>query len=523
MESAIHILPDDLLLNIFSVNADMNRRILITERYFTPLNMTRLSSQVCKHWRHLILGCPTLWAGILNLNDLISGSDTWANEILSRTKEAMLNVRVVLRENTQAVTSLFFKILDEEWPRIQHLVASVDAYGDYNDDRWLSLHRPTENLRSIALSFPLQPPEPLRSTTNILFSDRAPSLRSLGIYCLDFQLPAPWFSQLSTLYLEGHFEPDGLMESLSAMPLLEILDIFNTHRGHPKSRWPTIFRPHLKALAMTGCLAASLMVLDHIMPPPGCGLDFSNCHSLIATEPDLTTISRVLPRYCEGYFKKYDPHAIELTLGSTQFIFGNRIEFVNRRHMPRFEVRIDHTYGFSSMSSLFKSFLGCPFSKVSLLSLNTEEDLTSLLSDPIFSAFISMLSSLDYLMATPAGLNYLLLNQSPAENGMTLLPSLKTVRITSLDVYPESSAAQVTQFLLWLKSAGRSIQALIIGHQVDLTDHEFDFSPLEQFSGLRVAWTEKSHPTSLEREYICGSGTPERLDFRVAKMNAGLR
>jgi len=136
----------DLLFRIFSINA---------QRVFnqnTPVTRIRLSSQVCRHWRNLILGSPSLWGRLLNLNDLIGGSNEWRNEVLSQTKEAMLHVQLLLHNLHQVLTSFLLKILDEEWQRIQHLKVSMLGEG-HSDNRWLSILRPTVNLRSISLHF----------------------------------------------------------------------------------------------------------------------------------------------------------------------------------------------------------------------------------------------------------------------------------------------------------------------------------------------------------------------------------
>ena len=263
MESPVYNIPNDLLFKIFSVNASYQ---LVEPRYLKPITTTRFSSQVCKQWRHLILGSPSLWGRLLYLNELILGSDDWRNEVLSRTKKAMLTVRVCLRDEFRKAIPLLLKILDKEWPRIQHLeveVWQIIATGDFDDDRWLSIQRPTENLRSIYLRFRVRQgaPNPLQSTTNVLFSGRAPSLRSVNIRHMDFQLPAPWLSQLSELRLAGRFAPDIIMESLSAMPFLEGLEICSSHdAGNTHPQWPNIILPRLKCRVPLGLVSCFLTI-----------------------------------------------------------------------------------------------------------------------------------------------------------------------------------------------------------------------------------------------------------------------
>ena len=126
------------------------------------------------------------------------------------------------------------------------------------------------------------------------------------------------------------------------------------------------------------------------------------------------------------------------------------------------------------------------------------------------------MSSLNELETTPEGLHYL--SQIPTEGDVTFLPALKIVRPVGICV---ESVAQITDFLVWLKSAGRSIQHLIVGDQDSLESSFVDFSPLEQFSGLRMLWTTTdTQSPSQTSEYLCGSGTPEQLDFSAVDVNS---
>ena len=419
----------------------------------------------------------------------------------------MLTVRVHLCDESriQRTTPFFLKILDEEWSRIQHLEIWISENGYFHDDRWLSIQRPMDNLRSISLRFPKrQAPKALRSTTNVLFSGHAPSLRSVTIRHIDFQLPTPWLSQLSQLRLAGRFAPDILMKSLSAMPLLEMLEISNSHStSNPYPQWPKIILPRLKCLKARGLLRASLMLLDHIIPPPGCGLDFSS-HIFVADQDlDLSPALRVLSRYCEGHFKTYNPGSIQLFLGQTSF--GFRIPHNFELDIPPFDVRIQNMSGFSRISVLFDPFLDCPLSGVTSIFFAAHDGLTFLPSDPKFSKFISLLSSVRSMQTTLKGLDYL--SQIPTERSVAFFPSLQ--HVVPVHIHSES-VAQVTNFLLCLKSVGGLIQHLDIGLQCNLERHGVSLSPLEQFSGLRVHWASFS---GKKLEYICGSGTPERLDF----------
>ena len=109
------------------------------------------------------------------------------------------------------------------------------------------------------------------------------------------------------------------------------------------------------------------------------------------------------------------------------------------------------------------------------------------------------------MQTTLKGLDYL--SQIPTERSVAFFPSLQ--HVVPIHIHSES-VAQVTNFLLWLKLAGGLIQHLDIGLQCNLERHGVSLSPLEQFFRLRVHWASFSRK---KLEYICGSGTPERLDF----------
>ncbi|KIM42069.1 hypothetical protein M413DRAFT_10860 [Hebeloma cylindrosporum] len=513
MKSPIYNVPNDLLLKIFSVNTMINTEddSMMYAGHTTPITTTRFSSQVCKHWRDLILCCPTLWGPNLNLNDLtLSRSDNWAKEVLSRTKEALLDVRVHFTEirRSQAMTSFFFKVLDEEWRRIQYLKVTLsDRPTEYDDHRWLSICRPTENLRSIFLHLPgngAAAPKPLLST-HVLFSGQAPSLRSVNIRHMNFQLSAaPWLSQLRELRLAGVFAPDKILASLSAMPYLEKLEISNSPGIHipswnPHHQWPKIILPHLRCLITRGPLEGSLMLLDHITPSPGCGLDFGSHTS--GTEEEVSAASAILSRYIKDYLKTFNPYLVELLLSQSNFAFHTP----GQPDVPPFDIRIEKSGTFSNMSFLFDAFLDCPLSGISGFKFGVTDGLTFPPSDPKFSKFISQLSSVRHMVIKQSNLGYLNL-WIPAESGAACFPSLEDVTLIGIGVYAQS-AEQVAAFLIWLKSVGGSIQSLDIGYKSDLKGRGVDLSSLEQFSGLRVHW---SYP---DESYICGSGAPERLNF----------
>jgi hypothetical protein len=458
---------------------------------------------VCKEWRQLILGSSSLWGKLLDLNDLNPGSDRWRKEVLRRTKNAMLHVRVDLDPARPVATSLLFDILDKKWSTIRNLEVSTSQRGHYDDKRWLAIHRPTDNLRTISLHFQMHVPEPLRSTNNVLFSGRAPSLKFATIRHMTFQLPAQWFSQLYAFRIAGQYRASQLMESMSSMSFLEYVQLSDL-RSDDAEFWPTISLPQLKHLIIDGQFAACLKVVSHTIVPPGCGLQILRADRReYITDADLLAASQVLARYCETYFKVHIPTTIRLSIHRTVFDFSNIPAGPN---IPSFNLRIEKSNRFSSMDLLFKPFLNCPFCKVTDLFFDFESDanVTFPFSDPKFSNFISLFSSVDRLTTTPAGLQVFV--ETPTHNDGILLPALKTIRVLHLT---GKSLSQIIDFLNWRHAVGAPIQVLTLICRLLLG---LNLSTLEQYSGLKVVCRRNGQEPL---EYICGSGTPEQIDFRL--------
>jgi hypothetical protein len=153
------------------------------------------------------------------------------------------------------------------------------------------------------------------------------------------------------------------------------------------------------------------------------------------------------------------------------------------------------------ISKCFEALLGCPFSQVASLTLETY-DSELLPSDSKFLKFIALFSSVIDLMATQETLQ--LLVKARNYTGI-ILPALK-VLIPILDK-PEVVQTILT-FLDWRRAVDIPIEFLDL--RDPLEGENFDFSELEQFSGLRVEWTTVNMEV---RGYICGSGNAQQLDF----------
>jgi len=481
--------PDDILLTIFSYNLHISQPRSGPALEFTPLTLIRFASQVCSSWRLLVLGSSLFWGKLLHLNDLDQKNNHWREEVLLRTGQAGLSVKVILDPKLPRITSFFFRILDEEWPRIQDLDVSIFRDDHFDDDRWLAIQRPTEMLRSLHLHFQAQAPKPLQSVDNILFSDHAPSLRFLTIRQIAFQLPVNWFSQLQGLHLKGQFLPHQLLLSFShTIPILESLSVHGFEGSDLGDSWPNIQFPQLQVLVLGGHLAACLKFLEHITAPEGCSLSLSTFDDHFV--PPTSSISRVLSR-----FQKYrTPFYVELKVSLTTFAFSLY------PGPPTFDLTIGCGEPFLK-SRYFEAALGCPFSQVTCLNFELQAGRFNLLSsDSNFLKFIASFSSVTELVATAETLQLLV----QVGNG-TILPALKVLRPFLLR--PET-VGEILIFLDCRQAAEVPLKSL------DLRDYlrgdYLDFSELERFSGMTVEWTTVNDE---DKVYICGSGNAQELNF----------
>jgi hypothetical protein len=65
----------------------------------------------------------------------------------------------------------------------------------------------------------------------------------------------------------------------------------------------------------------------------------------------------------------------------------------------------------------------------------------------------------------------------------------------------------IMDFLRWRMEDNRRIEVLDLSSAVDA--YEYDIGFLEEMTGLKVVWDDKTQT----HEYVCGTGTPERLDL----------
>ncbi len=194
----IFILNRDILLDIVSMNADMFVDV-------DALSTTRMTSQVCRAWRNVMLATPSLWARLIDVDCIpYICSDEWLNELIRRSENAPLWIRASTFDHPRIFQN-FLDVIKENWHRIQKLI----LHGFF----------PTINLFLLPWSIPAPELETFHMTIDRrivadenmtaklppLFGGNAPMLRSFDIKNYVVDQREPWLSGLRSLTLQNSY------------------------------------------------------------------------------------------------------------------------------------------------------------------------------------------------------------------------------------------------------------------------------------------------------------------------------
>jgi len=195
--------------------------------------MTRHSSQVCGHWRRLILQWPFIWGKIIYLKDLQQKTDFWRNEVLGRSGDSFLCITAEVEWETSTLESVRFilLLLKEHWHRMQKIdmvmhtnsIALILA-----EDPWDSMQQRALHLETFIVSFMDRSitPSSLLSSDLRLFSGQAPLLREFFSRGVAMNFPAPWLSHLRRFSLSSPVtDLTGFLNSMKEMSYLEYLSL----------------------------------------------------------------------------------------------------------------------------------------------------------------------------------------------------------------------------------------------------------------------------------------------------------
>jgi len=538
-------LTNDILCFIFSINADMTDESLQDHNKLLcrALHVTRRTSQVSRYWRTLILESPTIWAGVIDLELFRPSLENWREEVFRRCGGCLLSVKGVCSFAPEFTdTDALIKFFDTYWDQIKNLHVEVTYADQVDGEIWLKiLCRPARFLCSLNLQFQQFPP-PFPGFHNpgaTWFPDIAPAspaLRRFYHHPMTYisSLRTPWLSQLRVLELKfmSTRRPRAttiwVLDSLENLHILEVLKISMrcpSPEPRPNKRLRSIKLPRLHRLSFD-CeeLDDSIYFLEHIIPQQKCALSLYSDRSF-ADEPPQKYLDKFasLAEHFSVYAQALswdDAQVLSLTLSSHSFaitIYGeswkDNSDFLHSSDNSHLKLKItptNHTWPgdivdfLPFLRSIPSSLLGVI--KVFDLDIRHNNCFTPA-PRPIFHDFLASLRSVESLIAANNYTIFSLLES--ASKSSAFFPSLHTLKMRQLKIYKVPAIHTIMDFLRWRIKAGHAIEVLDLTLAQDAHMHQF--MSLEEMTGLKVGWRFQGEPV---HEYICGTGSPEKLDLQ---------
>ncbi|KAF9551906.1 hypothetical protein CPC08DRAFT_714970, partial [Agrocybe pediades] len=495
----------------------------------------RRCSQVCRHWRSIIVSSSSIWGRLIDL-DLLTGqtTDDWMKEVVRRAGEALLWVygEIGSYYNTQHRFLLTF--LQDNWGRVELLV--VDAHTSSNktlallEDQkatWSFLLKPAPRLRwfyfilrSYYYGYPSLGTEsgpPL--LTGPIFKDSAPLLTDFHISSpayFTFSIQAPWIPNLCAVKFSTNFTMEEVLMALQRMPRLAELAVDIGPKTLIGWQGPDITLPRLRSLDLRGELCSAGTILQHITPSTDCGiavveLEHPKTYIPDANYAEYAQYETALAKYVVPCLSQHLPSAVVFNINYiTTALWDVRDSVSDGRRS--FHVSL-HT-PFLSSSLLMKELGSCTYtSQIRELIVRTNGppifDQLGLIS--ILTAFpsITTLSTVDVIIRS-------LLKDSSIT--ATVLPVLTTLKI-SYQYVPKLRKEEEPhhRFLQFRRAIGRSLSVFEIIFIPSFGGTFYDMDYLEEHIGLVVKWGIEGEDT-LSVGYRCGDGHPERLRFDIKSL-----
>ncbi|KDR74389.1 hypothetical protein GALMADRAFT_280361 [Galerina marginata CBS 339.88] len=514
----IRILSHDLLWLVLDINADMHHE---SEGKLPALTTLRRVSQVSSFWREVALSASSLWGKIINLNQLNQKTCYWRNEVLRRSGKSPLCVQRMTGKK-KANSYFFAIILNDHWGRKRRL--DLDPWGEID---YIG-HQVAIDLFSQPAPFLEKFNVPTFYHSGVIgegyrsFSDKAPCLRSFKHFITSGQMPshlrAPWMPQLRSLFLTHRISARQLLNALSSTPLLEDLTArFQLTKDPNPTPLPVVMLPRLNRLYFDAAGAREWIdILSKLTPAVECSLRFVltlDYSQSPLTAADISGAFSLLSDYFDRHFNTRENLSVGLHFMAHGFdLFDNETTPITRVESSEtdleafdFLLALASTYPGSSLSSAFLGSICLHnWHKVETLDLLVENYLDY--SNINFIKFLSSLTSLKLLVVRPRTLQLLL--DSMFASPDVLLPCLRQLRYVPDKARPNSPVLGV--FLTLRKRIGYPIDVLEI---TDFHVANRTFRYLDAILGLTVVWWFKG----ALKEYHCGSGTPEVLDFTHSK------
>lgn len=546
--SPISKLNDDLILLIFMTNVRIESTVplyVYVDFMERPLTTARLSSQVCRSWRHLLLDSPSIWGRLIHLDSLDLKSNHWRQEVLRRTRSSPLWVSGNVTGSCEYPTPLrlyFYSLLYDpsRWERIEKLNIIVHG-SDISDSAWTTFFLPAPNLQIFEVYFP-HITNPLFQDTvspnsrKRLFGNYAPALLEFHGDGVEFAVDSTWLANLHEIAIPSRLTVPEILELLLHMPLLESFFLqFSeaTEEWLPSGIRSQVELPALTILLLTNSLATCSTLLEHIYPAKTCSLSLTTnsfYDRKLISKDVLRSLKQHLPRYIHNYFGTYTSKHLRLRFFDDVFHFEDE----SHRHVHHIfftlciytkadSPSLDKSESQNLTDFLLQIFAKCAsdapsqFSSITELSLDMRHaENTSL---QYFHSMLSSFPSVQHLKTNEDSIVFLLSLAKLQKDETTgtarsmLFPCIQTLQLTYLDpdyfALPGSTSGSLLPFFKLRKESGHPINTLDL--KLCGSDTLRDIGFLEEIEGLEVQSLEDAGEVS----YVCGSGMPDKLRFRT--------
>ncbi|KAF8884287.1 hypothetical protein CPB84DRAFT_158859 [Gymnopilus junonius] len=297
--SPIFRMGRDVLYAIFEWNADM---------FSDPsaLHTTKQASQVCGEWRDILLSSPAIWGRLLDLGVLQWTSRWWRSEILRRSGNGsslwILGTSIDEEGNYDTkIKQFMFSIIRDHWQRIEKLVINIEVER-IHPSHWQEFYMPAPFLKVFDVVFVGMAP-----TSVPFFNNIAPVLHTFRSQDIKLGSQAAWLSGLRSLKLKDCISVSQLLNALQMMPELSSLVFGNLIPDNSISlaHFPSISLPKLNQITFFHDIIECMMLLEHVIPKPGCSLAIYDYRLHSRSEIPRNTTFGPLSQIAEAYYQTH--------------------------------------------------------------------------------------------------------------------------------------------------------------------------------------------------------------------------
>ncbi|KAF9560880.1 hypothetical protein CPC08DRAFT_817985 [Agrocybe pediades] len=490
----------------------------------------RSTSQVCQQWRRLLLNSPSIWARLIDLDDLREARPAWVQEVMTRSQNCPLWITgpVHVYRPSPFRKNFFLNLISEHWDRIEILHVSDDwddssknlsVDGQDQAGHWQRLfNRPAPLLKEFAFRYTKRAGLTRRVVQALspspLLNGNAPALRMFGIHRngsasrrpdrFIMDMPSSWLSKLRSFTLQQDLDLTQLLGLLRLTPLLEKLKVTRFAASATDSlQWQEspVSLPRLSSLRLEDWETADVvMFLESISPSAGCCVDIfkppKSNNPLPLHQEVITRAQHLFMCYIQEYFENRPVKNLFLSYDDQYLEVFEMPSYALRPYSPSFSLSIPN--GSEDNSWILQSlFTSRTFANVMAIDLRDWEK-----GMPYAPSAFSSAKTIDLRIADLEPLSKYL-----EEANDPLLPELRSLKLHGLELGSEYGVA-LHNILEQRRQISRQISVLDLSQIGGIS---CNLDALDEFVGLSVVL-----PLSMsesEECYVCGTGHPELLRF----------